>query len=142
MRNLIEMCALPMKKVLVIDDDIDLLDVLQMAFTDAGYLVKCVTRVDDLAGLIKDFNPDLLLIDLILNGAHGGDVCAYLKQQPETANLPIVIFTAGHNPEWRAGSFGCDEFVYKPFDLFELVDKVSYKLRVSVYGDRAESTNM
>jgi DNA-binding response OmpR family regulator len=136
------MCALPMKKVLVIDDDVYLLDVLQMALTDAGYSVKCVTLVNDLSGLIKDFNPDLILIDLILNGAHGGDVCAYLKQQAETANLPIVIFTAGHNPEWRAGSFGCDEFIFKPFDLFDLIDKVSYMLRVGVYRNRAESTNI
>jgi DNA-binding response OmpR family regulator len=116
-----------MVKVLVIDDDIALLDVLQIALTDAGYYVRCVSRIDDISKLIEEFEPDLLLIDLLLNGANGGDICAFLKGQPATSTLPIIIFTAGHNPTWRNGSFGCDHFVSKPFDLYELIETISQR---------------
>lgn len=124
-----------MKKLLVLDDDIDLLDVLQMAFSDAGYHTKCVSKVDDIVGLVRSFSPDVLLVDLMLNGVDGGHLCAYLKGQPETKHLPIIIFTAGQNPSWRAGSFGCDEFIYKPFDLFELISKIS------LHSDRLVSSS-
>lgn len=113
-----------MKRILVIDNDIELLHVLQLAFEYEGFLVNCDTNTKNALALINKYQPDLILLDLFLNGPDGGELCQHIKTQPGTKNVPVILFTASANPLLTAGSYCCDDFIQKPFDLYELIQKI------------------
>lgn len=69
--------------------------------------------------------PDLLIIDYILNGTNGGQLCREVESCSVTKNLPVIIFSAYPKVLHTLGFYGCDAFINKPFDLKVLIDKVT-----------------
>lgn len=110
-------------KILIIDDDSAILDVLTECFTDEGYDVKAVTHVDDIFDLIDAFQPSVVLTDYILSGINGGEFCTQIKMAYQ--NLPVVILSAYPKVMLSLGTYNCDLFVPKPFDVFKLVREVN-----------------
>ncbi len=110
-------------KILIIDDDSAILDVLTECFTDEGYDVKAVTHVDDIFDLIDAFQPTVVLTDYILSGINGGEFCTQIKMAYQ--NLPVVILSAYPKVMLSLGTYNCDLFVPKPFDVFKLVREVN-----------------
>lgn len=112
------------KKVLVIDDDADTLDVMEQALIYEGFVVKTSNTADDLPALISSYNPDVLMIDYLLNGINGGEICHQVKTKPETCELPVIIVSAYPRVLLSLGDYGCDKFIAKPFDLDNLVGSI------------------
>jgi DNA-binding response OmpR family regulator len=110
-------------KILIIDDDSAILDVLTECFTDEGFEVKAVTHVDDIFDLIDTFQPGVVLTDYILSGINGGEFCTQIKMAYQ--NLPVVILSAYPKVMLSLGTYNCDLFVPKPFDVYALVRKVN-----------------
>lgn len=113
------------KKILLIDNDQGILDVMQEALNYEGYDVHAVDETDDIMSLVNEHQPDLLLIDYLLNGINGGELCHQLKINKQTCLLPVIIISAYPQVLQSLGNYGCNVFIPKPFDLFYLLDQIN-----------------
>jgi len=111
-----------MKKVLVIDDDKDVLDIMKEALEYSGYQVQVTEHGHDVFNLIDSFKPGLVLIDFMLSYANGGEICHQIKTNLK--QLPVVIVSAYSRVFLSLGNYGCDALIAKPFDLDELLSTV------------------
>jgi DNA-binding response OmpR family regulator len=117
-----------MKRVLIIDNDDATLDVLQEAFWYEGFEVRIANETRNIFGLIDEHQPDILLLDYILDGINGGELCNQVKTNSCTSTLPVIIISAYYKVFLSLGDYRCDDFIAKPFDLFDLVDRVKKQL--------------
>lgn len=105
------------KRVLIIDDDKDILEVLEAIFTYRAYQVYHSTEASRLYSLIEEVKPDLLILDYFLRGTTAGELCKKIKSDPETRNLPIIIISAYPASRLEVEKSSYDIFIPKPFDL-------------------------
>ena len=114
------------RKVLVVDDDPVIQRLLQVNFEMEGW--KVVIADDGVAGLeaARRENPDCILLDVMMPKKDGLTVAAELKADPETAHIPVVLLSAkAQAGDLGAGmATGADEYITKPFDPLELLDRV------------------
>jgi CheY-like chemotaxis protein len=114
------------QKILVIDDDPDILQAVQFMLEDAGYAVVASTQGEFLKKLDGTNQPKLILLDVLLSGLDGRDLAKRLKQQGTTRDIPIIMISAHPSAEKTALAAGADAFLAKPFDIdtmLRLVDK-------------------
>ena len=108
------------KKILVADDDPSMRDIFQIILAKAGYELEII---GDAAEIFKNnFKiPDIFLIDKLLSGIDGLEVCRYLKNNPATCDIPVVMVSA--SPDIAASSLkaGADDYIEKPLDLGDLL---------------------
>ncbi|QQL51216.1 response regulator [Mucilaginibacter ginkgonis] len=109
------------KQILIIDDDFDLLYVLHELFRFEGYKSIGFNHGNDIENVIRAHKPDLILLDYLLPGFNGGEICSKLKSLSEYAMIPVIIFSAHSDKGIKNGSYGCDYFISKPFDLEPLM---------------------
>ena len=110
-------------KILVVDDDPDILDALQFLLEFAGYEVK-TTEKGEYAENLRDANdglPNVIILDVLLSGKDGRLICKKLKSQEETKHIPIIMISAHPNARQSVAAVGADDFVAKPFDVDELL---------------------
>ena len=115
------------KKILVVDDDPDILDALQFMLEDAGYEVK-TTEKGEYAENLHDTNsglPDVIILDVLLSGKDGRLICQKLKSQEETQRIPIIMISAHPNAKQSVSAVGADDFMAKPFDMDELLATIA-----------------
>lgn len=117
------------KRILVIDDDPDILEILDIIFQQEGYEV-ILSETGDEADHIGDINPDLILLDLEIKSSNkdGAVICAYLKSQPETQKLPIVLLSSKSDVGKICSECGADDYLRKPFDILQLSTKIKQYL--------------
>lgn len=117
-----------MNKVLVLDDDPDILEAVQIALSLSGLKVRTIRYWPALDESILQFDPDLILMDISLGTADGRDLCKRLKTGSKALKIPILLFSA--NLEARASLPDCLAvgFISKPFDLSTLINKVRENL--------------
>jgi DNA-binding response OmpR family regulator len=114
-----------MKRILIVDNDQTILDVMEEVLGYEGFNVKTYSDTDNIFKCIDSFNPDIILIDYILNGINGGELCAQIKKTPETSHLPVVIISAYSKVLLSLGNYGCDDFISKPFELDNLISRIT-----------------
>ena len=115
------------KRILILDDDPDILEILQVILSEEGFEAILVESTDDLLDLVRLHRPCLILLDFGLRGGiTGGEWCVKLKSDMEFSRIPVIIFTAYSNKGIAAGTFGCDDFLPKPFDIEDLVARVRF----------------
>lgn len=112
------------RKILVLDDDRYILDVLDEALTYEEFEVKTVTDIKSFFSLMTEYQPNLVLIDYLLQGINGGEVCHQIKSANSTREVPVIMMSAYPKVFESLGTYGCDAFIAKPFDLYMLIDKV------------------
>ena len=114
-----------MPKILVIDDDKDLLDITQALLAKQGFVVETDLNWDDALKKIETFEPQLILLDVFLNGVDGLDICKQLKSMPHTKHIPVLIFSAYPRvAESVIYEYGADDFIAKPFEVNDLITKM------------------
>lgn len=113
------------KKVLVLDDDEAVLEVLEAALEYANFDVKTAGESNDIFKDIEEFNPDVVLIDYLLRGINGGELCHQIKTNSKTAQLPVILLSAYPRVLLSLGDYGCNAFMAKPFDLSDLVSQIN-----------------
>ncbi|TCT13200.1 two-component system phosphate regulon response regulator PhoB [Tepidamorphus gemmatus] len=118
-------------KVLIVEDEEPLTLLLRYNLEAEGYAVESVGRGDEAETRIREVTPDLVLLDWMLPGISGIELCRRLRARPETANLPVIMLTArGEESERIRGlATGADDYVTKPFSLPELMARVKAILR-------------
>lgn len=122
--------SFPLKapKILVIEDDHSLAEILVEFFHSTGYIVRTFSGTEDILQLTEQFNPDIVLLDYLLPKINGGELCSQIKRHGETMHIPVIIYSAFPKVMLSLGNYGCDAFVPKPFDLFDLVDQIEMLL--------------
>lgn len=113
--------------VLVVDDDAPTRELLSQIVADELEARTAVARDADTARrLARELKPDLILLDMRLPLVSGVDLCRELRADPATANAKIVAVTAVHQAETRAEAeaAGCDDWIDKPFELVEVVERL------------------
>ncbi len=126
----------PPPRILVVDDTPANVRLLQAILEPRGYeVVAATTGPEALESVAKDA-PDLVLLDILMPGMDGYEVCRQLRADPTTAHLPVIMITASETRERVRGlEAGADDFVTKPFDQAELLARVASLLRVKEYHD-------
>ena len=122
---------MPRPLVLVVDDEEDILELLEYNLSRNGFEVEAVATGEDALAAVKRKRPDLVLLDLMLPGVDGLEVCRQLRREESTADLPVVMLTAlGEEAEVVAGlELGADDYVPKPFSPRVLVARLKAVLR-------------
>ena len=120
------------KKILIVDDEPNIVISLEFLMKKEGFEVAVANDGDEALAMVASFNPDMLLLDVMMPKKSGFEVCEALRADPERAGLKIVMLTAkGRDTEMAKGlAIGADAYVTKPFSTKELVDKVKEMLAV------------
>jgi len=113
------------KRILIIEDDEDILQVLETILVSNDFTVKAVDRTDDILELVGEFKPDLVITDYLLSGTNGGKICLAIKKDKDTCHIPVILISAYPELAISHGNFGFDAFVTKPFDINMLVKKIN-----------------
>src|SRR6201982_1605001 len=118
-------------RILVVEDEEALTTLLRYNLEAEGYEVETVTRGDDADTRLKERLPDLIVLDWMLRGLSGIELCRRLRARPETKQLPIIMLTArGEESERVRGlATGADDYIVKPFSVPELLARVKGLLR-------------
>ena len=107
-------------KILIADDDSSIRDIFNIILVRAGYDIELVEDANEI--FKNNFRvPDLFLIDKLLSGVDGLEVCRYLKNNPDTCDIPVVMVSASPDIGVSATKAGADDFIEKPFDLADLL---------------------
>jgi len=117
-----------MNKILVVDDDTDILGLVEIMLHSNNYDVKAISRWQEIDNSIHNFKPDLVLLDVSLGGADGREICKGIKTAKETQNLPVILFSA--NPEMGKFIDECcaQSFISKPFEIKYLLSTIQHFL--------------
>ena len=117
-----------MSKILLVDDDLDLAELIRTKLAAHGHEVTVVNTGEGAFEKAKEVKPDIALLDIMLPGMTGYQICRKLRKDPELYNISILILTAlGEEPEMLHGlDQGADDYIAKPFKLERLMEKVEY----------------
>ncbi len=121
----------PMPKVLVVEDELDLQQVLKFNLKQAGFEVQVASLGAEALSQIAEEPPALVLLDIMLPDVLGTEVCRNLKSNPRTASIPVIMLTARDSEFDRVSGFelGADDYVTKPFSVRELMLRVNAILK-------------
>ncbi len=111
------------KKIMIADDDPGILDAIGIVLEYEGYEVQSTPNGAALLTMDTGF-PDLLLLDIWMSGVDGRDICKHLKQKESTSRIPIVLISASKDIEHSAMDAGADDFLAKPFEINDLLEKI------------------
>lgn len=119
--------AYRMKKVLVIDDNTDILHLVQIILKNNGFEVLVSPKGSEVVSNTEKFSPQVILLDVFLSGYDGREICRELKQNPKTKDIPVIMFSA-HSRRDVIKECNADDFIAKPFEVQELVEKINSRL--------------
>lgn len=108
------------KKILVVDDDPDILEALELMLRSVDYEV--ITDIGDhIEEKILEYQPNLILLDVLLNGLDGREICQDLRHQKSTKDSPVVLISAHADVKSSATRCGANDFLAKPFEMDDLL---------------------
>lgn len=115
-----------MSKILIIDDDITMTGLLKTLMLMEGHIPTTVNDSTKAIEIARSLNPDLILLDLMMPGLSGFQLCELLQVEAELSRIPIIIVSARDDSESkvRARQAGAKDYVTKPFDADELLHKI------------------
>ena len=114
-----------MSKILIVDDNADVLHVMQLLLGSRGFKVEVTTKGEETFNLVKTFQPSLIFLDVHLAGMDGREISRLLKTTDETKFIPIILFSANIIKDSTMADSLADEFVAKPFDIHDLLVKIN-----------------
>jgi DNA-binding response OmpR family regulator len=116
------------RRVVVADDDPDIVDILTFNLTTAGYEVTTAADGVDALELVRAAPPDLVVLDIMMPRMDGLEALAALKADEATKEIPVVMLTAktSDTDQWAGWEAGADYYITKPFDLDELLRFIGY----------------
>lgn len=113
------------KKILVVDDEPDILEISTVRLEKMGYDVIKVVDAESAIEALEKTRPDLILLDLLLPKMQGDEFCKKIKADPKYADIPVILFTASilRVPS-KVREMGADDYIMKPFEPRDLIRKV------------------
>ena len=111
--------------ILVLDDDPDICIMIKMVLDYYGYDAMDAENEVNARKIISSNHVDLLIMDMLLSGVDGTDICRQLKQDKTTSSIPILMFSAHPTAKETCLAAGADDFISKPFEMNDMMDKIS-----------------
>ncbi|MCK9623061.1 MAG: response regulator transcription factor [Methylobacter sp.] len=124
------------KKILVVDDEPDVADLVSYHLKAKGYQVETVNNPNVSIGIARSFLPDLVILDIMMPDLNGTQICRILRADPKLKNVPIIFLTAKAEENDRIAGLevGCDDYICKPFNIKELILRIQSILRRATEG--------
>jgi DNA-binding response OmpR family regulator len=117
------------KKILIVDDNTLMIEVMTYILINNGYEVVATTTGSDVFEHIKNDHPDLVILDAILPGINGREICQLIKLNKTTRDLPVIMCSGDESIVGSLKQKGApDDVLQKPFDISCLIEKVEYQL--------------
>jgi len=118
-------------RILIVDDEPNIIVPLQFLMEQKGYDVRIAENGEQAIEAISSFNPDLVLLDIMLPGISGFEVCQTIRENRKLGNIKIVLVTAlGRDIDMAKGmALGADAYITKPFSNTEIVERVRELLK-------------
>lgn len=113
------------KKILIIEDDNDILNITTSVLNYNNFEVSGSGGTDDVIALVKVHQPDLILTDYMLPGLTGGQICNIIKGNKDTSDIPVVLMSAYNKQAIKIGNFNYDAYIKKPFDIDNLIKVIN-----------------
>ena len=117
-----------MHKIMIVDDYVDLTHVMKIFLKGEGYEVEECAKAEDVFKKIYAFSPDLIILDVYLDGESGRSLCMKIKSLTSTKNIPVILYSAHNFPPDYLEGCNNDDFIQKPFELSELKKKIEFHL--------------
>ena len=124
------------EKILVLDDDPDIGTMIKMMLEYKGYSVTVSDRAEQANEILKTDEVDLIIMDMLLSGVNGTDLCSELKKDSSLAHTPVIMISAHPNAKEICLQAGADEFISKPFDMQDILSKIDYLIHNSKNNGR------
>lgn len=123
--------TLPVAKLLLVEDDPALSELLEFRFANEGYEVRATPDGDEALIMVSESAPDLVILDWMIEGTSGIEVCRRLRRDKSTAHVPIIMLTAreAEDDRIRGLETGADDYLTKPFSPRELLARVAAVMR-------------
>ena len=119
--------------VLLLDDDKDICAMVKAILDFAGYKVASCTLPGQLPQMLNTYQPRMLLMDMLLSGTDGRDICRKLKEDKDNSGLKIMMMSAHPDADKSCLEAGADDFIAKPFDMDYFLGRVKTQLDASSY---------
>ena len=120
--------------ILVLDDDPDICIMIKMVLDYYGYDAMDAENEVNARKIISSNHVDLVIMDMLLSGADGTDICRRLKQDKVTSSIPILMFSAHPTAKDSCLAAGADDFISKPFEMNDMMDKINFFLERKKIG--------
>lgn len=117
--------------ILLVEGDEDLLELMRTILLTEGYRVYCTSTAEEAFASLETVRPDLVILESMLSGIHGPEICRYVKGTPSTANIPIILVSsdAEASDEIAGLDSGADDYLTKPFNIGVLLARIRAALR-------------
>ena len=117
------------KKILIVEDNVLMVEVMTYILISNGYEVFALTSGNEVFNQIKKFHPDLVILDAILPGINGREICQLIKLNKTTRDLRVIMCSGDDTIDDVLDQNGApDDILHKPFDISCLIEKVEYQL--------------
>ncbi len=115
---------------MVVDDHPDLVEILRITLESKGFNVRCAYSGKELLAVLEKEKPDLILLDIMMPQMDGLEVLTRLKENPDTASIPVIFLTAKGQPEDVIKGYerGAEYYITKPFKLTQVLDGINLVL--------------
>lgn len=111
-------------KILVVDDDSGIGEMLKTLLEFYGYEVDVTEKPLKAEELIQEKNIDIVLLDMLISGVDGTDVCAGIRKNPEISETPVLMMSALHDAGPKCKKAGANDFIAKPFEVEDLTERI------------------
>lgn len=111
-------------KILVVDDDSGIGEMLKTLLEFYEYEVTVTAKPEETEKLVLENDIDLVMLDMLISGIDGTDVCMRLRKNPETKDTPVLMMSALHDAGGKCREAGANDFIAKPFEMDDLVLKI------------------
>jgi two-component system phosphate regulon response regulator PhoB len=116
----------PAHRVLVVDDDPDISMMLKLMLEYKGYEVTLLARPDQTLETLQGGSYSMAIIDMLLSGVSGIDICSRIRSNPATASCPVLMISAHPNAKEICLQAGADDFISKPFDMHDILSRIAH----------------
>ncbi len=121
------------KRVLIVDDEPHIVNLVKLSLNNESYEVNGAYSAREAIRLMNSKSPDIVIVDIMMPGVNGYELCQAIRQNPKTKDVPIIILSAKSqmNDKLHAIDVGADDYITKPFDPMELERRIRLNLGVA-----------
>ncbi|KLT64190.1 MULTISPECIES: response regulator transcription factor [Pedobacter] len=119
------------KRIHILEDDQEIRNVIQILLEEEGFELQLSSSFAELKQNIQDAMPDLFLLDVMLPDGNGAEICEDLKTDIFTKHIPIIVMSAQNNSEQKAIDAFADDYISKPFDIYDVLDRINAQIKKS-----------